>query len=88
MTKKDLKREHVLLDGSNPRQSDAKKVQPESDDQTEHLSVNANWSNVKIFVDNCRGHSYPGKAKEVALKHLKPSNEFSCQGMNCFFLLL
>ena len=85
MNKNDLKREHGLSDESNQAQSDAKKIQLESDHQSEGLSNHANCSNVKLsFVEECRDLAIRGKVIQIALKNMKTTNDFSSPGINCY----
>ena len=89
MNKKDLKRDHALCDDSDQCQTDAKKIQLQSDHQSEDLSNHANCHNVEgSFVEKCRDLAYQGKVKQIAFKHMKAINEFSSPGINCYFYIV
>ena len=88
MNKKDLKRDHALFDDSDQCQTDAKKIQLESDHQSEGLSNHANCHNVEgSFVEKCRDLAIRGKTKQIASKHMKTINDCSSPGINCYFFI-
>ena len=85
MTSNDLKRKHGLFDESNQTETDAKKIKVENIHQYERLSGYASCHTVKDFdfVEKCKDLVHLGKAKQIALKHLKTTNDFSYKGINC-----
>ena len=85
MTSNDLKRKHGLFDESNQTETDANKLTVENILESERLSGNASCHTVKgfDFVEKCKDLVHLGKAKQVALKHLKTINDFSYKGINC-----
>ena len=88
MNKKDLKRDHALFDDSDQCQTDAKKIQLESDHQSEGLGNHANCHDVKFnFAEACRDLAIQGKVKQIASKHMNTINDCSSPGKNVFLFI-